>query len=159
MKEISSLPGDLTKLKKRIIKNLIKAQEETAQRMKEDAVQIISTHGTGAYSKTIQVSKTKINSSKIQTKIFTNYTVQAKSNGNVYNLGMLLENGTLNHAIPNAFNWGVIYGYDSYMYKRTLSKDWHPGSVAVPHFRPALNKNKTEYKNLIRKAIKESING
>ena len=78
--------------------------------------------------------------------------------GTEYNLGYLLENGTLEHAIPNAFNWGVIYGFKSEKYKRTLQPDWHPGFKEIPHYYPALNLNKALYDKKIDEVMRRFFN-
>ena len=93
----------------------------------------------------------------IKTFIGSGATVTSKA-GKSYNLGYLLEHGTLNHAIPNAFNWGVIYGFDSERYFRTCRDDWHPGSIAIPHYKLALEKNKELYKGKIKLAFKKEVN-
>ena len=75
--------------------------------------------------------------------------------GKVYNLGYLLENGTFEHAIPNAFGRGFTYGYTDTMgryHKGTLDKDWHPGTIAQPHYALALEKNRKLYKDNIKVA-------
>lgn len=140
---MKSLTVTLKKLEKNIMADLISAQRKTANQICKDAQSLAP--GSGEYSKSIKVGNTQINGNRITTQIYTGLTVNAKSTGNSYNLGFLLETGTNPHAIPNAFNWGVIYGYDSPMYKRTLEPDWHPGFPAMPHFIPALNKNKKVY--------------
>ena len=154
MKNLKDLKIFLSNLDKKVINDLSKAQRTTAQKICSDVQSLAP--GNGQYSSSIKVSDTIIEGNTIKTSVYTDMTVQAKSTGNVYNLGFLLETGTNPHAIPNAFNWGVIYGYDSAMYKRTLKKDWHPGFVAIPHFRPALNQNKTFYKEQIKKILKEA---
>lgn len=157
MKDISQLAKDLDKFKARLSKELIQAQKNTAIKIQNDARNLAP--GTGKYASSIHVTPTKSSSKQISTKIVSNLTVTAKSNGNTYNLGFLLENGTGMHAIPNAFGWGDIFGYDSAMYKRTLQPDWHPGFEAIPHFKPALNKNKRLYKEEIAKAIERAFYG
>ena len=75
--------------------------------------------------------------------------------GTRYNLGYLLEHGTAEHAIPNAFGRGYHWNYtdsDGNFYKGTLEPDWHPGSKAVPHYKLALIKNKKVYKESISEA-------
>lgn len=152
MENLESLSKQLNLVSKKIVDDLIKAQRDTAESICNDA-KSLAPSDTGKYANTIHVTDTVVSGSRITTKIVTNKTVVAKSNGNEYNLGYLLENGTLEHAIPNAFNWGVIYGFDSDMYKRTLQKDWHPGFAEMPHFIPALNQNKSLYDENISRAL------
>lgn len=152
MNDIKQLKTDLGKMAASVKKELKRAQRETAEQIKLDA-QLLAP-GNGPYSESIRVQKTIVNGNKISTMVSTNVmTDVAKSTGKQYNLGFLLETGTNPHAIPNAFDWGNIYGYDSAMYKRTLSDDWHPGFVAMPHFIPALNKNKALYQRKISEAL------
>ena len=82
--------------------------------------------------------------------------VVAKYNGNVYNLGYLLENGTMQHAIPNAFGLGYTYGYvdiNGVRHKGTMDKDWHPGFAPLPHFIPALLDNKENYNKALKRVL------
>lgn len=152
MKDISQLRNDLGKMATRVKKELKRAQRETAEQIRNDAQ--IMAPGNGPYSESIKVRKTIVSGNNISTKVSTKaVTDVAKSTGKQYNLGFLLETGTNPHAIPNAFDWGRIYGYDSDMYKRTLSDDWHPGFVSMPHFIPALNRNKTLYHRKISEAL------
>lgn len=152
MKDIKQLKSDLGKMASGVKRELVKAQREVAEQIKNDAQTMAP--GTGAYSQSITVRKTVVEGNNISTKISTTVmTDVAKSTGKQYNLGFLLETGTNPHAIPNAFDWGNIYGYDSDMYKRTLSDDWHPGFVSMPHFIPALNRNKALYQRKIKEAL------
>lgn len=140
---------------KEAISKLINAQRETAEQIETD-VKNSAPVGTGAYRDSIKVSETYLDRDTISTKITTNLVVgPAKSTGKSYLLGQLLEHGTSHHAIPNAFGWGDIFGYNSFMYQATLNPYWHPGFTAMPHFQPALNKNKKLYRDNIGKALDE----
>lgn len=142
-------------MSEKVINELIHAQRETAKQVETD-VKNSAPVGTGTYRDSIKVSETTVKNGKITTKITTNLVVgPAKSTGKSYLLGQLLENGTSHHAIPNAFGWGNIFGYDSPMYQMTLSPYWHPGFTAMPHFQPSLNKNKKLYRDNIGKALDE----
>lgn len=153
MKDIRQLKTDLRKMATNVKRELKKAQRETAEQIRKDAQ--LMAPGNGAYSESIMVRKTIIKGDDISTVVSTRVlTPVAKSTGRQYNLGFLLETGTDPHAIPNAFDWGRIYGYDSEMYKRTLQKDWHPGFVAMPHFIPAMNRNKALYRAKISEALR-----
>ena len=153
MRNIKDIDKYLEKIEKQTIQKLAKVQNEVAQDVRDDVKHFAP--GTGEYANTIKVSETEVTGNKIETYVYTDYNVTAKSNGITYNLGYLLENGTLEHAIPNAFNWGVIYGYESDMYKRTLQPDWHPGFGEIPHFELGLNQNKTNYEERIGKVLDE----
>ena len=154
MKDISKLSEYVDKFTNKVIENVTKAQQETAQKVWEDVVDN-APYKDGDYIASIRVSDTTKKGNTISTEIFTEAQVMTKS-GNSYNLGLLLETGTNPHAIPNAFGWGDKYGYDSVQYKKTLNPNWHPGTIAQPHFKPALEKNKSLYKENIKRAIKEA---
>jgi hypothetical protein len=151
MEDLKKLEYHLNSISKSIVKDLVKAQRETAEAICKNAQSLAP--GNGTYSSSIKVGDTEITKKKITTKIITDVTVTAKSTGNTYNLGFLLETGTEMHAIPNAFGWGDIFGHDSPQYKMTLRKDWHPGFNSMPHFIPALNKNKGAYENKIEAVL------
>ena len=143
MEDLSKLSKLLEKAKRNAIMNLIEAQHKIAEDICKDAKHFAP--GEGSYKESIQVSNTTLDRNIISTDIYTDVVVKAKSNGNEYNLGYLLENGTLEHAIPNAFGLGNTYGhFDRYWYwhKGTMDKDWHPGFRPLPHFIPSLLLNK-----------------
>lgn len=152
MKDISKLSIDIKNLNTGITKQLVKAQKEAAHKIWEDIIRQAPMK-TGNYISSITIGETIIKDGIIKTFIGSDLNVDTKD-GKKYNLGSLLENGTDPHSIPNAFGWGEIYGYDSEQYKRTLSKTWHPGTTAQPHYLPSLQKNKKYYNDLISKAIK-----
>lgn len=157
-KNLGSLVKFIDRVQDNIVKQVVEIQRETADSICKDAKSFAP--GKGPYRDTIKVGETEINGTLISTKITTDMTVEAKSNRNIYNLGYLLENGTLEHAIPNAFGLGNFYGYvDRYGYrhKGTLDKDWHPGFRPFPHFIPALLLNKEEYNRKINKMLKKEF--
>lgn len=152
MKDISNLETDITHIFGNITDRLIKVQREAATNIMNDAKRLAPVGETGEYRNSIKISDTKVTENSIETEIYTDEVVET-TDGKVYNLGFLIENGTMPHAIPNAFDWGRIYGYDSDMYKRTLDPNWHPGTNPQPHFIPALQKNKFKYKVNVVKAM------
>lgn len=153
MKDITELSLFIKNIDKALIPELERAQQETAKKIEED-VKASAPVGTGQYSNSIKTRATETDNKSIRTRITSTLTVgPAKSTGKSYLLGSLLENGTSHHAIPNAFDWGRIYGYDSEQYQRTLDPNWHPGFVAMPHWQPALDKNKKLYLENIGKAL------
>ena len=155
MQDIGRLNDFLKRVRTNTIMNIIEVQQKTANEISEDA-KTFAPVGTGKYKESIKVSETKVEENHISTYIYTDALVQAKFNGNIYNLGYLLENGTLEHAIPNAWGRGYTYGYiDRYGYrhKGTMDKDWHPGFKPFPHFIPALLLNKEKYNIALQKAI------
>lgn len=156
MKDFRKLTKDLENLKTRVLNNVKEAHRETAEEMWETVVQN-APYNTGEYIASIKLGDTEDTGTSFKTMVYTDLVVgPAISTGKSYNLGFLLETGTDPHAIPNAFDWGRIYGYDSEMYKRTLDPNWHPGTVAQPHFHPALQYAKEIQKDKIRKAVKEA---
>lgn len=152
MKPLKELNVYLWKIEKNIQKDLIEAQRKTAESICEDAKDL-APKNTGEYAKSIHVTETEVQGKNISTSIATDVIVANKMDNKEYNLGQLLEEGTGEHSIPNAFNWGVIYGFDSEMYKRTLTLDWHPGFSPIPHFQPALWLNVDVYWDNIEKVL------
>lgn len=158
MKDISRLSYDLSKWAENLPQEVMKANDETAKVIEED-IQNFAPVETGDYKDSIKADETKYSSyaggSKVSTLIGSDMLVTSKK-GKSYFLGELLENGTEHHAIPNAFNWGVIYGFDSDMYKRTEDENWHPGFAEIPHYSIGLEKNKDLYLTNLKKAIEEA---
>ena len=145
MKKIESLGADLEKFTQRLENNLKSAQRNTAERIWEHLVEN-SNMKTGAYIASIRVDDTKQKGDKISTFIGSDLTVTSKA-GNSYNLGLLLETGTMPHAIPNAFGWGENFGIDP---------NFHPGMRAYNNYKNALNANIATYRENIHNAIKEA---
>ena len=145
MKSIATLSGDLSKFTEKLENNLIQAQRETAERIWEHLSNNANMK-TGAFIASIQIDNTKKDGDKISTFIGSDLMVTSKA-GDSYNLGQLLETGTMPHAIPNAFGWGEDFGIDP---------NFHPGMRAYNNYRNALNDNIATYRDNIRKAIKES---
>ena len=157
MKDIASLSVDITKFGDKIIDKLIKAQSNAGYVVQQDA-KFFAPANTGEYAESIKLGETTYDGATIKTEIYTDATVQTKA-GVVYNLGYLLEHGTLQHAIPNAWGKGYTFGYtdDKGIYhKGTMDPDWHPGTPEQPHFTFALQRNVGLYKSNMRKAIKEA---
>ncbi len=154
MKDISELVKDLKRVEKNLEKELIKAQENTAQQITYDAIRYAP--GTGGYASSIHATPTKSDGNKITTSIVTDVmTPVAKSSGKSYNLGFLLENGTKPHIIE-PIDAKVLHfeinGED--IFAKIVH---HPGFKSRPHFTPALNKNKRLYEIEIAKAIERAF--
>jgi len=145
MKAIANISGDLDKFTQKLQDNLKQAQRDTAERIWEHLA-VNANMRTGAFIASIEIDDTKQQGDTISTFIGSDLTVTSKA-GKSYNLGQLLETGTMPHAIPNAFGWGEDFGIDP---------NFHPGMRAYNNYRNALNENMTTYKDNIRKAIKES---
>lgn len=147
MKDISQLSDCLTEMGNVLQKHLIEAQSKAADIMLDDVLQNAN-YDTGTYKNSIYRTETEFVGNDIQTFIGSDMQVVTKD-GKSYNLGALLEHGTDPHAIPNAFGWGDIYGYDSSQYKRTLQDDWHPGMVAHNTYHNARINHQLEYQQLL----------
>ena len=150
MKSIDDLVKKFEQWQKDIDNEIMDAQRTTAQQIWEDVIAYAPVK-TGDYVASIDIEGPTKEDNTISTFIGSDLIVSSKE-GKDYNLGYLIEHGTLPHAIPNAFNWGEIYGYDSEQYARTLRYNWHPGTYANPHYRLALEKNRKLYKDNIRRA-------
>ena len=156
MKSIARLEIDLSKFGERVIENVKKAQRDTAEVIWQDVI-ADAPYDTGNYVSSIQISDTDYDGYTIKTSIYTDATVTAKASGNTYNLGRLLEEGTRPHEIRAVDAKGLFWGaYDEYGNPIIVKSVQHPGTVAQPHFIPALNKNVALYKSNINKAIKEA---
>lgn len=152
MKDINRLSVDILNFGNRAIDNIIKAQSDTAYVIQQDAKNL-APEDTGAYKESIELGETQVNNGVITTSVYTDATVTTLS-GTSYNLGRLLEEGTRPHEIratnASALHF-TIMGNDVFV-KSVL----HPGTVAQPHFLPALNMNRALYVENIRKAVKEA---
>lgn len=163
MKTLNNLADFLEKKADNIDKVFVKINDIVAKKVYNDIIQN-APMGKGVYRASIKIYPTTIENSRITTFIGSDLLVGPTIWGNYmgcgnapggtyYNLAYLLEHGTTEHAIPNAFNRGFYYGYtdeDGVFHKGTLDKDWHPGSIAQPHYRIALEKNKKFYKDNIK---------
>ena len=153
MKNIESLSIDLKEFSDKVINKLIDAQRRTAEQIQKDTYDGAPVD-TGKYRESIKVSETKYDGNNIKTSIYTDAVVTT-SNGTSYNLGRLLEEGTMPHIIqPVNAPYLVFKGRDG----KWVRTKWvsHPGMLSQPHFIPALNKNVALYKSNIDKAIKEA---
>jgi hypothetical protein len=116
MKSIAKLNIDLDKFTQKLETNLKQAQRNTAERIWEHLVEN-SNLKTGKFIASIQIDETKKEADKISTFIGSNLMVTSKA-GDSYNLGELLETGTMPHAIPNAFGFGEDFGIDPNFHPR-----------------------------------------
>ena len=150
MKSIKELNIYLGKIEKNIQNDLIKAQRETAKTVCEDA-QNLAPKDTGRYAESIHITDTKVQGNNISTSIVTDATVIAKVNGNEYNLGKLLEEGTEAHLIRPIDARVLHFQIDGEDIFTTLVH--HPGFEPIPHFQPALWLNEETYWENIEKAL------
>lgn len=157
MKSLNDLVKRLEQWEKDIDNQVMEAQRQTAEQVWEDVVSYAPVKN-GDYIASINIDETQKEGHTISTFIGSDMKVGPTkwTGGKTYLLGYLLENGTFEHAIPNAFGRGFTYGYTDAMgryHKGTLDKDWHPGTLAQPHYELALIKNKKLYKDNIMKVI------
>ena len=155
MKSIDELTYKIDKMNKNIVNCIVKAQRESAEEIRND-VKTLAPKKTGKYAESIKVGETEVHRNTIRTPIYTDAKVISSSNKE-YNLGYLLETGTSPHLIEPVFAKVLhfeINGED--IFARRVN---HPGTIAQPHFKPALNSNKLFYKMKLVEAIKEEFNG
>lgn len=154
MKSIDRLSVDILNFGNRAVDNIVKAQRDTAETIWEDVI-ANAPYKTGEYISSIKVGDTTQSGYTINTTVYTDATVIAKASGKSYNLGQLLEEGTMPHEIypveSSVLRWIDVNGE-----VRFAKHVHHPGTVSQPHFLPALNKNRSVYIDNIRKAIKEA---
>ena len=176
MKPIKTLANVFDKLADKVDEKTIKGLVKSANKVKDDVVELAP---GGEYKSSIKVSPVEKDGDFFSVKVYTDMIVgrtkwgPTKPNkfenggihagashnapaGTFYNLGYLLEHGTFEHAIPNAWGKGNYYGYtdeNEVWHKGTLDPNWHPGTKAQPHFSLAFEKNK----KLIKKYIVEEL--
>lgn len=157
MKNLANLIKRFEEWEKNIDNQVIEAQRKTAEQVWEDIIAYAPVKN-GDYIASINIEDTQKDGHTISTFIGSDMKVGPTkwTGGKEYLLGYLLENGTFEHAIPNAFGRGFTYGYTDAMgryHKGTLDRDWHPGTLAQPHYELALEKNRKLYKDNIMKVI------
>ena len=161
MKTLKDLSNMFDRWVMDVDKNVIEAERITSQQVYEDVVENAPRGATENYVNSIIVEEPVVRDNVISvfigSDLMTDETIWGNhfgSNnaptGTRYNLGYLLENGTLEHAIPNAFNRGKYFGWESPEFIATLQDNWHPGTLAQPHYSLALVKNKKFYKDNIK---------
>ena len=155
MKSFNDLATKLEEKANNFVNNQVeKALQKTAQNIYDDVVSLAP--GNGPYKESIKIYPIEKDNEKMSIFIGSDLMVGptiwgsvdgSKNNpaGTKYNLGYLLEHGTYEHAIPNAFGYGFYWGFttkDGTFHKGTLDENWHPGTLAQPHYSIALEKNK-----------------
>lgn len=150
MNDLKDLSTYLGNIEENIESAIIKAQRETAESICQDAKNL-APKDTGRYAESIHVTDTQVLGNNVLTSIVTDATVTAKSNGNEYNLGKLLEEGTNPHEIrpveANVLHF-QIDGED--IFAKLVH---HPGFAPLPHFVPALWLNQDVYQENIAKVL------
>ena len=159
MKTFISLADKLDKMAQKFDEKLAKNLQEKAEILRDD-IRMYAPEKTGLYKQSIEVFPIQKTQDGMKVFVGSNMTVGPTrwTGGNRYNLGYLLEHGTFQHAIPNAFGLGFYYGFtdkSGKFHKGTLDKDWHPGSIAIPHYSLALEKDKKLFKDSIRETWRQ----
>lgn len=157
MKDIAKLSIDISNFGERVIENVKKAQSDTAYIIQQDAkffAPVGDGETAGTYRNSIELGETTYDGNTIKTQIYTQAIVTSELGGE-YNLGRLLEEGTSPHDIYPV-NKPLLKWQNANGEWRSARYVHHPGTVAQPHFLPALNKNIALYKSNISKAIKEA---
>lgn len=159
MRSFEYLANKLDKWADKFDEKTEKGLLKTAETIQQD-IKMYAPMNTGAYRDSIEIFPIERTPESVKVFIGSNLTVGPTkwTGGRRYNLGYLLEHGTTEHAIPNAFGLGFYYGFtDKHgrFHKGTLDKDWHPGSIAIPHYSLALEKNKKLLKDNIREAWRQ----
>lgn len=168
MKNMNDFVRDLSKLSNKVQKKLIEAQQETAQKIKEDVLNNAPSK-KGKYANSIKVSETQIKDNKIITAIYTDLKSE-----DGYFIGRMIENGTGIYALEQHIGHTKTFFDSQYQYwyvpadkvdrpiGRLIEIDGIEFYVAKaqmpkPHFKPALESNKELYKANIRKAMEEVL--
>lgn len=168
MKNINELGKDLSKFQKKLEINLMKAQEETAKKIKEDVIKNLG-HSKGKYVESIKQGETKKEESSIKTEIYTDLLSK-----DGYFIGRMIENGTGIYALEPHIGHTKTFFESQYQYwyvpadeverpvGETLMINGQKFYIAKaqkpkPHWKPALDMNIETYKSNIKKAVKESL--
>lgn len=167
MKNIKDLSKDLSQFQKKLEVNLIKAQKDTAEQIKQDTIKHLG-HTSGKYANSIQKNETRIENKTIKTEVYTD--LKSKDG---YFIGRMIENGTGIYALEPHIghtNTFKVSGYQ-YWYVPAEEVDRPIGKVVLidgmefyiakaqkpkPHWKPALEENIETYKENIKQAIKEA---
>lgn len=148
MKSLNDLVKKLEKWENNIDNQIMEAQQQTAQKIWEDVIAYAPLK-TGRYISSINVDETKKEGNVISTFIGSKLKVgPTLRDGNVFNLGYLLEHGTMPHDIYPIMSEYLVFEIDG---KKIFTKHVsHPGTTAQPHYQLALIKNKKLYKDNIK---------
>jgi len=166
MKSINDLADMLDKWANKLDERAEKGLEKTAEQVWQDVIEN-APMGTGNYVSSIKIYPMEKKNDELSIFIGSDLMVGPTKWGNIdnsknapagtmYNLGYLLENGTFEHAIPNAFGYGFYHSFtdkNGRFHKGTLDTDWHPGTTAQPHYSLAIEKNKKFFRDNIMKEV------
>ena len=168
MKKINEFGKDLSKFEQRLIKRLIKAQDETAEQMKKDVIEKLG-FSSGKYIDSIQKGETEYKNNRITTEIFTD--LKSKDG---YLIGRMIENGTGIYALEPHIGHTKTFHESGYQYWYVPADDVdRPIGKAIlidgvefyiakaqkpkPHWKPVLEEDMELYRLNISKAVKEAL--
>lgn len=168
MKKINEFGKDLSKFEQRLIRSLMKAQDETAEQMKKDVKEKLG-FSSGKYIDSIQKGETEYKNDSIKTEIFTD--LKSKDG---YLIGRMIENGTGIYALEPHIGHTKTFHVSGYQYwyvpadevNRPIGKAILIDGVEFyiakaqkpkPHWKPVLEEDMELYRVNISKAIKEAL--
>lgn len=168
MKKIKEFGKDLSKFEQKLIKKLMKAQDETAEQMKKDVIEKLG-FSSGKYINSIQKGETEYKNNSIKTEIFTD--LKSKDG---YLIGRMIENGTGIYALEPHIGHTKTFHVSGYQYwyvpadevDRPIGKAILIDGVEFyiakaqkpkPHWKPVLEEDMELYRLNISKAIKEAL--
>ena len=158
MKEISQLSKDLETSWGKLVRGLMSAQSMTANDILDD-LRMNANMDTSEFVESIYRTETKYDGETIETFIGSDLQVTS-SEGKKYNLGWLLEVGTSPHTIRPVNKKGLFWGEykdgdpDKPIIRKRVE---HPGTIAYNNYRIAKNNATPQYRERIKKAIKEAM--
>ncbi len=158
MKSIDKLSASVSTWGKKLEKELVEAQRDTAKKIWEDIINTAPTR-SGVYISSIKIGETEVKDGLIRTSVFSDLLVGGPNpKWAKVPLGALIEWGTgIEGANTNNYPHGYGYRltpwcyYDEYYHMFVTTT----GMIARPHFQPALLKNKETYIENLRKAVKK----
>lgn len=168
MKKINEFGKDLSKFEQKLIKRLMKAQDETAEQMKKDVIEKLG-FSSGKYVNSIQKGETEYKNGKIRTEIYTD--LKSKDG---YLIGRMIENGTGIYALEPHIGHTKTFHVSGYQYwyvpadevdrpiGKTILIDGVEFYIAKaqkpkPHWKPVLEEDMELYRLNISKAVKEAL--
>lgn len=168
MKKLNEFGKDLSKFEQRLIKRLLKAQDETAEQMKKDVIEKLG-FSSGKYIDSIQKGETEYKNNRIITEIFTD--LKSKDG---YLIGRMIENGTGIYALEPHIGHTKTFHVSGYQYwyvpadevDRPIGKAILIDGVEFyiakaqkpkPHWKPVLEEDMELYRLNISKAVKEAL--
>lgn len=166
MKTLANLTEDFNVFSKSLMKRLVTAQRNTANKICED-VKVLAPRQTGEYVNSIKVSETVIENGVIKTSVYTDLT--SNDDPSIV-IGRMIEQGTGIYALEPHIGHTKTFIESGYRYwfvpatsvKRPIGQliningtDFYIAKPqrARPHFLPALQSNRKYYKDQVGKAV------